>query len=284
MNRGARLRACGRTDVGRERSNNEDAFLVAEALDARRPSSGELIVGLDEHRAVVLAVSDGMGGEAAGEVASVLALHSLHAALAHLLPSTSPDVALRGGFEFANRTVTSEGLTSGRAGMGATLTTALITASHAYLSTVGDSRAYLFRCRRLVQLTRDQSYAQLLIDGGMLRREEADRFPLRNVILQAIGRAPSLSLTINRLELRRGDRLLLCSDGLSGEVKDEDIAALMARQYTPDDTCRVLIEAANAHGGSDNITVVIASVDGEELPAPAEEDPVAGTIISISGH
>jgi serine/threonine protein phosphatase PrpC len=278
MSPGVRLRAYGRSDIGRVRSNNEDAFLVTEVFGPRQPSGEELTVGLDERGAVALAVSDGMGGEVAGEVASALTLHSLHAALAQLLPSTSRDVALRGGFEFANRSVANEGLTSKRGGMGATLTAALITAAHAYLSTVGDSRAYLFRCGRLLQLTRDQSYVQLLIDGGMLRPEDADRFPLRNVILQAIGRAPALSIVINRLALRRGDRLLLCSDGLSGEIKDEAIAGLMAGTSALEETSRVLIEAANAAGGNDNITVVLAAVDGEALPAPSDEDPMMGTL------
>jgi protein phosphatase len=274
------VRACGRTDLGRERQNNEDAFLVADVFGTR-PTSDELSVPLNRGGAVVLAVSDGMGGEKAGEVASALTLEALGGALARLLPKAGPDVALRTSFEYANRVVTSESQKRGREGMGATLTAALISGAHVVLSTVGDSRAYLLRCGRLIQLTRDQSYAQMLVDGGMLHREDVEKFPMRNVILQAMGRAPRLSFTISDLELRRDDQLLLCSDGLSGEVKDEEIAAVLAEAQEPSAACKALVDAANAHGGRDNITVVLATVNGELLPLPAPDEPIVGTFANV---
>jgi PPM family protein phosphatase len=271
-------RVCGRTDLGRERSNNEDGFLVSHAYGARSLEAGSVVFG--EESPLLLAVSDGMGGEAAGEVASALALDSLRTTVAHLLLTTTPDVALRAGFDYANRAVV-EAATSGRAGMGATLTAALVTRHEAHVSTVGDSRAYVMRAGRFVQLTRDQSYVQLLLDSGQLRRDEVNAFPLRNVILQAIGRAPALAVVVHRLELRRGDRLLLCSDGLSGELRDDEIAALIAQDQAPDKTCEALVAAANARGGHDNITVVLAAFDGRTLSLPSMEDPLVGTLVDV---
>jgi serine/threonine protein phosphatase PrpC len=276
----AHVRVSGQTDVGRERSNNEDGFLVAHAYGIRSFDAGP--VACRDETPLLLAVSDGMGGEAAGEVASALALESLRTSVAHLLLSTTPDVALRAAFEYANRSVIDAAETSARAGMGATLTAALVTSPYVHVSTVGDSRAYLLRAGRLVRLTRDQSYAQMLIDRGELRPDEVEAFPLRNVILQAIGRAPALSIIVGRLELRRGDRLLLCSDGLSGELKDEEIAAILAQDCAPDSVCEALIAAANARGGHDNITVVTAAFDGPRLAMPSADDPVVGTLVDVS--
>jgi PPM family protein phosphatase len=273
----ADVRVSGRTDVGRARMNNEDAFLVARARGvwpADGGSSAFHSAAFHDLAPILLAVSDGMGGEHAGEIASALTLDSLQTAVAQILVTSTPDVALRGGFEFANRVVSADAVKPGRTGMGATLTAALFFHPHVYLSTVGDSRAYLMRAGRFTQLTRDQSYAQMLIDSGQLEPDKLDAFPLRNVILQAIGRAASLSLEVQRLEMRRGDRLLLCSDGLSGEVKDAEIADILAQDSDLDQTTEALIAAANDHGGNDNVTVVLAAFDGEPLALPASGDPM----------
>ena len=151
----------------------------------------------------------------------------------------------------------------------------LIHGNHAYVAEVGDSRAYVLRDNRLVQVTHDQSYVQLLMDAGTLTREQAETFPYRNVIAQAIGTKPSVIVAINRFTLRRKDRILLCSDGLSGKLSDADIQTIVAGAATLDVACTALVALANSRGGEDNITVVLAEMDGEGLPASTAEGRVS---------
>lgn len=278
------VEAFGVTDVGCQRSNNEDALLLANARrrPARAPSNVATFSG--DGVDVLLAVSDGMGGEAAGEVASAVAVDALHDAVADLLEGVSPAAALRCAFDAANRAVLREGTKAEREGMGATLTAALLVGPHAYVASVGDSRAYLFRSDKLVRLTRDQSYAQLLVDRGALNTADVADFPYRNVLLQAIGRAEVLAVPLLRLELRQGDRLLLCSDGLTGEVADEELARLLGEDVELDACGAHLVETANAHGGSDNITAVLASVHGMALPTSAGDETVAATVQDLTDN
>lgn len=270
------LACCARTHVGMRRSRNEDAFLLLD-LDAPERSiacAGERVdIG---GRRMLLAVSDGMGGAAAGEVASSLALSTLARELA--VPPGADGIArqLETAVLAANARVLAAAQDGDRHGMGATLTAVVIATNTAWIAEVGDSRAYLLRNGRLRQLTRDQSYVQMLVDLGALDESAARESPQRNVILQAVGTRPSLEVALGRLELRRGDRLLLCSDGLSNEVDDAELATLLSSQ-PPAAACEHAVARANEHGGRDNVTVIVAVVDGDAVPLSPPDETITGT-------
>jgi serine/threonine protein phosphatase PrpC len=269
------LQVYGCTDVGRVRQNNEDTFVIADLMTSTpihaMPRTIEMQVGA---RGVLLAVSDGMGGAQAGEVASALALHSLRRGLSTAGPSTA-EAALVASVESANQKVWEASATLGRKGMGATLTVVLIDGKRAYVAEVGDSRAYVLRGTRFIQLTHDQSCVQLMLDAGSLTREEAEHSEIKNIIMQAIGTTPHVVVALNRFTLRRGDRILLCSDGLTGKVKDDEIRDVIASGATLDAACKQLVELANRRGGEDNITIILAEMRGEGLPAFSGEERVS---------
>jgi serine/threonine protein phosphatase PrpC len=265
--------ARARTDLGRTRDHNEDAFLVAD-LTARTvdlTNGGPHGVGA---RGILFLVADGMGGAAAGELASSMAADLI---FRHMLESwtTESEVSaerftqhLRAAVEQANERihVYSREHPDVR-GMGTTATVAGVLDSHLYLAQVGDSRAYLVRDGVATQLTKDQSLMQRLVDAGELTEEEAEHSERRNIILQALGPDAKIRVDLTFQSLHRGDTLVICSDGLSGQVKREEIPALLKTHPDLDAVCSQLIALANERGGPDNITVVAARFDGEGLPA-----------------
>jgi serine/threonine protein phosphatase PrpC len=254
------------TDLGKVRTNNEDAFVVSDLMGSAPIHAMSSAISLEvRDRGILLAVSDGMGGAQAGEVASALVLHALRQVMS-TVNATSAEVALRASVEGANQRVWNTARETGRAGMGATLTAVLFYAGSAYIAEVGDSRAYVLRGQRLVQLTRDQSYVQSLVDSGALTLQQADASEYQNVILQAMGLKPDVVVALNRLALRRRDRYLLCSDGLSGKVQDAEIQGVVLAAASLESACAKLVELALDRGGEDNITVVLAEVEGEDLP------------------
>jgi PPM family protein phosphatase len=182
-----RLSVFGQTDVGKKRAKNEDTFVIADLMVSAPIHAMDRPIALEVGpRGILLAVSDGMGGAQAGEVASALALHALRRGMS-TVEANSAEEALQASVEKANQRVWSAATESGRAGMGATMTAVLIHGDRAYVAEVGDSRAYLLRGGRFVQLTHDQSCVQLLLDKGALTQEEAETFQFKNVILQALG-------------------------------------------------------------------------------------------------
>jgi len=251
--------AAGVTDIGRVRHNNEDAFIVAPvgSDDVVKSASGESVFDLGGVR-VLLAVSDGMGGAAAGEVASAIVLQSLRQSLVE--QRSDRESALRTAVERANREVLTAAANPARKGMGATLTAMFLHGDDAHVAEVGDSRAYLSRGGQLYQLTHDQSYVQMLLDAGALKPDEAERSPLKNVILSAMGHGPDVRVEIGRLKLRAGDKILLCSDGLSNELSAPEIEQALVASRPPLETCQNLIALANQHGGNDNVTVIVAEL------------------------
>jgi PPM family protein phosphatase len=265
-----RLTVFGKTDPGRVRETNEDAFVVANLTTSERvhsmAGSASLEVG---ERGVLVAVSDGMGGAQAGEVASTLALRSLRLGMSHD-SSDGASRALQSSVDGANEHVWDYARASGKVGMGATLTAMLVHELTAYIAEIGDSRAYLLRGDGFVQLTHDQSYVQQLVDRGTLTLEQAGESDFKNIILQAIGIRPKLEVAMSRVQLCRHDRFLLCSDGLSNELSDAEIHAIM-KGATLDAVCTTLIDTANARGGKDNITALVLDVDGEDAPLPTAE-------------
>jgi protein phosphatase len=157
--------------------------------------------------------------------------------------------------------------------MGTTLTMVGIFGGDAYLAQIGDSRAYLIRSGRTYQLTRDQSLTQRLVDAGELSEEEAEKSERRNIILQALGPDVQVRVDLSQQSLRRGDMLIMCSDGLSGLVKRDEIGEVAGRVQQLPDLCSALIDLANSRGGPDNITVIAARFGGAGLadPDPADE-------------
>jgi len=255
--------AFGLTDVGRKRRHNEDAYL----LDAER--------GL-------FVVADGMGGHAAGEVASRITVESIQEYIA----ATEEEHESSWPFGFNSR-VSVEGnrLTTAvekanekvmRAvqnrpelkGMGTTVVAALFDADRATLVHVGDSRAYLFRDGELRRLTDDHSWVQEQVNAGILSEDEAKSHPLKNVVTRALGGAAHVSVDLIEVPVRSGDRFLLCSDGLTGMVPDEDLFTHFRSDGVIEKTVRQLIDTANDRGGVDNITAIIVEV----LEGPAGKD------------
>lgn len=265
-----------KTDVGRVRDANEDACTIAEL------QSGMVIDAFDADRNVdvgrrglLLALSDGMGGHEAGEVASALVLEVLQAELQRSAEGPSARL-LEAAVLRANGAVHDAAQRSDRRGMGATLVAVFVRGAQAYIAEVGDSRAYLLRGRRLRQITRDQSMVQLLVDQGVLTAREARHAPGKNVILQAMGLLPDVRVAIGRLDLRKTDRLLLCSDGISNALTDDELRDIMT-ESRPREACETMIALANERGGHDNQTVIIADVHGEALADPMEFESVTST-------
>ena len=270
------LRVAARTDRGHVRLVNEDAFVAANLTRKERSSmprwTGRIEVG---DRGALLAVADGLGGAEAGELASALVVSSLTSALEAADERRDSQGKLAGAVKDAHDTVWGEA--SARSiKMGATLTALYVRGTAAYVAEVGDSRAYLIRAGRMTQLTKDQSYVQMLVDSGVVRADDAESLPFRNVILQAMGHQPRLAVALGRLELRRRDCLLLCSDGLSNELSDGEVRALVLG--SPDLVLATdrLVELANGRGGRDNVTVVLVGVGGS-LPIPDAREPVDRT-------
>lgn len=246
-----------KTDRGRQRSHNEDALLVVNLDRTERcEDSAQWTVG---QRGVLLAVSDGLGGAKAGEVASEISVEAMFEELRRDRQAGDLDRMLKRAVARASGRVREAGRSKEREGMGATLTAALIEGSTAHVVQVGDSRGYLIRNGEIRQITHDQSYAQTLIDAGTITEEEAERSPLKNIVSQVMGQPEEVSAVLGRIALRAGDRLLLCSDGLSNAVDDSEILRGAAEADVAA-ACARLIDAANEAGGPDNITVVLAAV------------------------
>lgn len=276
-----RITVFGRTDVGAVRTNNEDAFVIAD-LNAGTgdPSSwnGARPVG---ERGVLLAVSDGMGGAAAGEIASAITVESLREWLGQEHGRIATGDLVESAVGNANRNVFDAAQEAERQGMGATLTAILVRGATAHIAEVGDSRAYLIRKGRIRQVTRDQSFVEMLVEQGLITREQAEHSPYKNVILQAMGQRPGVSVALCRLELRRGDRIVLCSDGLTNKVNDDEIRDILEMEPDLEAACGRLIALANERGGEDNITLVVGVVDGDGLPAVGSGENITRTLSDL---
>jgi serine/threonine protein phosphatase PrpC len=264
------VRAVGVTDAGNVRTQNEDSFVVAD-LTTRTHGDAGVLVELDAAgQGVLLAVSDGMGGALAGDVASALVIDSLRDSLDG--PADEAHVAreIKAAAETANRVVWDAAQERSRAGMGATLTAVVVHGALAHVAQVGDSRAYLLRRSQIRQVTKDQSYVAVLVEAGVLTREQAEASPYKNAILQAMGTKPEVNVALGRIELRRGDIVLVCSDGLWGKMEDEEIYRAVRSSPGLTEAGAALVALAKERGGEDNITVVLAEVSGAGLKEPRE--------------
>lgn len=278
------------THPGLHRGENQDSFLVADlgvptvegpwrVSTDRGDTTGarRFAVG----RGLLAVVADGMGGAAAGALASRLAVAEIYGAMATRWaaePEPTPGVfarALRDAVTAANaalhRHATREPACEG---MGTTATVAGVLDGCLFLAQVGDSRAYLVRGGVATQLTRDQSLVQKLVDAGTLTPDQAERSGLGSVLLQALGPEARVEVDLTRQPLRRGDVLVLCSDGLSRTVPPAGIGAAVAGAADPAALCAALVDAALAAGAPDNVTVVAAVLDGAGLQPPRDGDRV----------
>jgi protein phosphatase len=275
-----RLNGFGQTDTGVVRQNNEDSFLVADLTTGVIATHAVAFNHTIGPKGSLLLVADGMGGAEAGEVASKMAADQVMRGFSSQLSSMrSLDQrtfvrTLKKSVCDANSVVFDEAQSdSALRGMGTTLTAAAVLGECVYFAQLGDSRAYLARSGMIVQMTKDQSLVAQLIATGALTPQQAKTHPQRNVVLQALGVQPQVEVAISFAQLKRGDHLVLCSDGLHGKVEAEEVNEILQRWANPADVCHRLVGLARERGGEDNITVVVASFDGEELAVPDPADP-----------
>jgi len=249
-----RLVFAAATDVGRMRKNNEDSYLSSKP---------------------VAAVADGMGGHSAGEVASAIAIEEL-AALGDRGPWENETAAtddLKQAILRANRRIREMAASDHKLnGMGTTLVALLEDGDMVHVANVGDSRGYLLRQGELSQVTVDHSLVQELVDDGRLSPEDAERHPQRSVITRALGIDPEVEFDLFTYKLQVGDRLLLCSDGLSDVVGTTQIRNVLLRVRSPQKAARQLVTVANEQGGPDNITVIVVDAVDESALPEVEDD------------
>ncbi len=240
------------THVGMVRSSNQDSFCALLAPDAPLGSDA------------LLAVADGMGGRPAGDVASALAIERLLSHLQEADKQQALDAGQRAGLlgeamHALNRDVFQAATKPETRGMGTTLTVAMVAGSSLVIGHVGDSRVYLLRVGQLHQPSSDHNWAEEEIRRGHLTRDSARTHPGRNMLTRAIGTALQVEVDVLVLPVQEGDTILLCSDGLHGLVADEEISVVLQAQPPPE-AAKTLVDMANEHGGSDNVTVVIARI------------------------
>lgn len=243
------------TDQGRVRSVNEDNYRISPEQS-------------------LFVLSDGMGGAAKGEVASAMAVEAVIASLRENAPAESPEEpaanpdfsdetnSLVRAIKLANRKIHEQGMLDPACrGMGTTIVAARITGSRLSLVHVGDSRAYLLRAGRLEQLTADHSLVAEQVRQGLMNREQAAASELQSVLTRALGTEESVEVDVDEIELFPRDSLLLCSDGLTRMVPEEEIAGILANAPTAQSAAELLVSRANEYGGQDNITVVVVRLN-----------------------
>jgi protein phosphatase len=248
-----KTRVFGMTDRGRRRENNQDQFVIDE-----------------EHG--FYAVADGMGGHAAGEVASHIAIEALAESMRQVdgdSEATEPHDAttrLVRAVHEGNRRICESVLARGEwRGMGTTIVALLTLGDRAVLGHVGDSRAYLLREGELQRVTDDHSWVGEQVRLGLLTDDEAQRHPMRNIVTRAMGNRNELDVEISEERVQPGDIFLLCSDGLNSMLTDEEIReTLETHRNDPEASCHDLVEKANEHGGDDNVTVIVVAASGAE--------------------
>jgi serine/threonine protein phosphatase PrpC len=245
------ITCAGRTDVGIIRSGNEDSYLMV-------PDRG------------IFVVADGMGGHAAGEVASEMAVRYIANDLGSLRGLGDEEVAerMRNAIRSANGAIFQRTLTEhDKRGMGTTVTSLVLYNSRFLIGQVGDSRAYLLRDGKLTQVTKDHSYVQEQVDAGYLTPEQARTHPYSNVITRCVGANSEVQPDIYVGSVREHDFFLLASDGLTGMLEDPELQDILRRdERMPQEQVDELINEANRHGGLDNITAILVRIDSVEYP------------------
>lgn len=234
------VRYAAKTDIGKLREINEDTFLVEDKI---------------------FAVADGMGGHRAGEVASSMAIDILKKRAGEFEKGDTPQriqKMLKEALDEVNDAIVKKGETQGDyLGMGTTLTAFHISERRIFLVHIGDSRAYLIRKEKITQLTQDHTLVADMVGKGEISEEEARIHPLKNILVRALGTDVKAEADLLSEEVQPGDRILLCSDGLSSMLRDEEILSIVNESESLENACQRLIDTANTNGGEDNITVVL---------------------------
>ncbi len=265
----------GLSHPGRQRVNNEDVFVVGElarTLIVRHTNFPQPDEAHSRHRGHVFLVADGVGGNAAGEVASRLGTDAVEQFLLNTFRRFTA-VPTGGGQDALRELQTALRQADARLfdevgrhpewrGMGTTMTAAVASGRRLLVAHAGDSRGYLFSAGKLRQLTADHTFAADMVRAGMITRSQQDHHPWRHVVTNLLGGSePGVRAEVHLLDLHPGDVLLLCTDGLTDMVSDEAIAAVLGAEADPEAACRRLIDEANRNGGEDNVTVVVARFD-----------------------
>lgn len=244
------------TDIGKIRENNEDSYL-------------ELNIDNSDKKLLLLVVADGMGGHNAGEIASRTVVNSIENYFKSQKEELKKDAlkSLKNSIEGANREVIKASSDNEElSGMGSTCTAMLILDNKTFLAHVGDSRAYLVRQKKITQLTKDHTLAEKMLDSGIMTEEEAKKSPHRNMLIKAVGISDEIEVeTYEPFNTAPGDIYLLCSDGLTEYIDEEEICSIL-NIYDPEEACNLLVKIANKRGGKDNITVQIAKVNNSDKP------------------
>jgi serine/threonine protein phosphatase PrpC len=254
------LTAVEQTDAGQLRPHNEDY------LGSVVPQDPDQL----EHKGALYLVADGMGGHQAGEVASQ---EAVEAVIEHYYEDPSRDIpgSLTRAFQAANQTIYEQASSNpATAGMGTTLVAAVVRGRKAYVANVGDSRAYSIGRKGIRQITDDHSWVEEQVRAGLLSPERARRHPQRNLITRALGSRPTVDVDLFETRIRKGDAILLCSDGLTNHVEDGEIEATL-RSYPAEEAVEALVAMANERGGSDNISVVLLGRPNRTGPSAGEE-------------
>jgi len=275
-----------KSDVGRVRRGNEDNFLVLDLSSEQTWTGSDGAIPPEKltrfnlgNKGLVLVVSDGMGGALAGDVASRMAVDSVREMLIGAAGEEACDPTidlvecLKNATVYANLAIHLRSQEDSRcAGMGATFTGAAVRGDALDLVQVGDSRGYVIRKDQIRLATKDQSLVQQLVDVGQISESEAETHMFRNVILQALGAQSEIAPVTGKIRLRQGDLVLLCSDGLSGKLRADDIQNIVASSNGDlAKACDGLVDEANNRGGEDNITVVLARFIGDDLEEPSND-------------
>ena len=266
----------GMSDMGCVRKNNEDNFVVCNLTTAEV----SLTPALRNHRlgprGTLLLVADGMGGEASGEVASQICATTVPKRLYDNLKSLGTVseanfvLLLREAIEYANQIIYQKAQSDLLfRGMGTTTTAGILFGPHMFVAQVGDSRAYVMRNQQMVQLTRDQTYLNYLAEIGAELPEDPEKDSRKSILTQAVGSSETVEVKVTYTKLRQGDCILLCSDGLYNMVKVPEVLGVLEGKDGPAAKCKTLIQKANEHGGTDNITLILAELSGPGLP-PAD--------------
>ncbi|HMD86291.1 MAG TPA: protein phosphatase 2C domain-containing protein [Terriglobia bacterium] len=263
----------GMSDMGRVRKNNEDNFVICDLTTGEVSGSPSLREHDSGPRGSLFMVADGMGGEASGEVASQLAAVTVPKRLYDNLKSLGVVseanfvILLREAIEYANQIIYQKASANPvYRGMGTTTTAAALFGQHLFVGQVGDSRCYLIRNKQISQLTRDQTFLNYLKEIGAELPADPEKDSRKSILTQAVGSSETLDVKVTYIRVCQGDRILMCSDGLYNMVPEADLREYASRGEGLSDICKALIEKANANGGTDNITVILAEFSGQGLP------------------
>jgi serine/threonine protein phosphatase PrpC len=239
------------SDIGKRREKNEDGYLVNDP---------------------VFAVADGMGGHSAGEVASAIALKTVKQTLGRITDAKHMSRRLIQSIEKANAAVYERSETEiKKRGMGTTLTVSILLGNRFFVGHVGDSRAYLLRNGNLSQITEDHSWVAEMVKKGVLSPEQAETHPQRSMLTRALGIERAVHIDTSSLEVKAGNKLLLCTDGLTSMLNDQQIEKIVSEPLDPQSVCRKLVDTANQEGGHDNITTIVIEI--EDVTEPNDKTP-----------